>query len=361
MSDPYISEVKYLGSANHDFIEVVVDAGTDVSNIAVTIYRANGTVRSTNALETHAATIAGKDVYLITTVESSTFNGLHKQGGVSLSDDNGVHQFISFDDGAPITATEGAANGLTSEQIGQTGEEMSLETLDGGATYHLQQAPNDGIIPCFVTGTRIATPMGEVPVENLRPDDLVQTPCGHLRRVCAVLTRRVSRDQALRTPTLRPICFRAGSLAPDLPRRDLYLSRQHRVLVRSAIARRMFATPQVLVAAHQFLAVPGVAPVPVADCVTYHHLLLDRHAVVLAEGAPCESFLIAPISMRAVTDAARARVISAFPQASDPDHSEHPAATIPPGHRQARLVHRHLSNRKAFVEGRAISLHSVTA
>ena len=67
MSDPYISEVKYLGSANQDFIEVVVDAGTDVSGIVVTVYHADGTVRSTNELETLATTIAGKDVYLITT------------------------------------------------------------------------------------------------------------------------------------------------------------------------------------------------------------------------------------------------------------------------------------------------------
>ena len=354
MADPYISEVKYLGSANQDFIEVVVDAGTDVSGIVVTVYHANGDVRSENALETLATTIAGKDVYLITTVESSTFSGLHKLGGVSLSDDSEVHQFISFDDGSPIAASEGPAAGLTSTQIGQAGAGTSLETLDGGETYHHQLAPNDGIIPCFVAGTRIETPNGEVRVEDLCVGDLVCTPAGALRRVCAVMTRNVAPEEALRCPGLSPVCFAAGSLAEGVPRRDLYLSRQHRVLVRSAIVRRMFDASEVLVAAHRFESVPGVQTVPVRSRVTYVHLLLDRHAVVLAEGAACESFLIAPMSMQGLGEAAREAVAATFPKAADPKYVTQSCALIPDPKRQNRLIARHLDNRKPFVSGEGV-------
>jgi len=90
-----------------DFVEIAVDEGTNVSNITVTIYNSNGSIRSVNALETYVSTNAGRDVYIISTASSSTFNGLNKAGAVALSDNGTVVQFISFDDGAPVTATEG--------------------------------------------------------------------------------------------------------------------------------------------------------------------------------------------------------------------------------------------------------------
>ncbi len=50
MPDPYFSEIKYLGGRNLDFIEVAVDANTDVSDLVITIYLADGTTRTTNTL-----------------------------------------------------------------------------------------------------------------------------------------------------------------------------------------------------------------------------------------------------------------------------------------------------------------------
>ena len=49
-----------------------------------------------------------------------------------------------------------------------------------------------------------------------------------------------------------------GALGNGLPRRDLLVSRQHRMLVRSSIAGRMFGDKEVLVAAHHLTALPGV-------------------------------------------------------------------------------------------------------
>lgn len=113
----YISEVKYLGGASVDFIEVAVTAGTDVSNIQVIVYNASGTVRSTNSLGTLVSTLDGKDVYVIDKTTSATFTGLHKFGGVALVDNGTVDSFISFNDGSPITATAGPANGHETESF----------------------------------------------------------------------------------------------------------------------------------------------------------------------------------------------------------------------------------------------------
>ncbi len=115
----------------------------------VIIYNPDGTVRSTNTLGAVVNTIAGKDVYVIDTATSGTFDGLHKLGAVALVSNGAVLSFVSFDDGSPVTAIEGPADGLTSTQIGQAGAGESLETTDGGATYVTQTSPNSGTVPCF--------------------------------------------------------------------------------------------------------------------------------------------------------------------------------------------------------------------
>ena len=76
MPDPFFSELKYLGGASVDFIEVAVDAGTDVTDLVVTVYRENGTIRSSNDLSVLTpTTVNGKDVYLIESGDATNFSG----------------------------------------------------------------------------------------------------------------------------------------------------------------------------------------------------------------------------------------------------------------------------------------------
>lgn len=83
MITPYFSELKYLGGPSTDFIEIAVPEGMDVSNLTVTVYNENGGVRTVNALGALVNTVAGRDVYVIDTATSATFNGLHKLGETS--------------------------------------------------------------------------------------------------------------------------------------------------------------------------------------------------------------------------------------------------------------------------------------
>lgn len=84
---------------------------------------------------------------------------------------------------------------------------------------------------------------------------------------------------------LRPIRIRAGALGAGLPAADLLVSRQHRVLVRSAIARRMFDAPEVRVAAKHLLTLEGIDIATDQAQVAYFHLLFDRHELVISNGA----------------------------------------------------------------------------
>ena len=65
MPDPFISEVKFLGAGNVDFVEIALDTGSDPGDVQIIIYHPNGSVRTTNDLGTPEDTVAGKDIYVI--------------------------------------------------------------------------------------------------------------------------------------------------------------------------------------------------------------------------------------------------------------------------------------------------------
>lgn len=253
MADPYLSEIKYLGAGNVDFIEVAVSAGTDVSNVQIVIYNSNGTVRSTDSLGVKITTIAGKDVYVIDKATAANFVGLHKFGAVALANNGTVLSFVSFNDGSPVTATAGPANGLTSTQIGQAGSGESLETTDGGATYSTQTGPNSGTVPCFVTGSMIRCEFGDVAVENLKVGDRVVSCDNGLQEI-----RWIGQKPATGNHHQRPVCIPKGVFGQNSPNRDLYVSPNHRVLLEDARFSLLFGDAEVLVAAKFLTSDPAI-------------------------------------------------------------------------------------------------------
>jgi len=223
----------------------------------------------------------------------------------------------------------------------------SYRSHEIGWEYEDHMAP-----PCLVGGTLIATSRGEIAVEELRAGDRILLAGGGSRRLERVLWREVSPQEMCACPQLAPVRIAAGALGQGLPRRDLLLSRQHRMLVRSRIAERMFGCAEVLVAAAHLCAMPGIDVVRPRGAIRYHHLLLARHALILAEGAPSESFLLTPRSLASLPPRARAEVGELFPfLGADADFSPMPpAALLPPGRRQKALVHRHAANGKALLQ-----------
>ena len=95
------------------------------------------------------------------------------------------------------------------------------------------------------------------------------------------------------------------------------VSPQHRMLVRSAIAQRMFGADEVLVAAKHLVGLAGVSVADDVTEVTYLHLLFDRHEVVFAEGARSETLYVGAEALRSVGEAARAEILALFPQLAE--------------------------------------------
>ena len=169
-------------------------------------------------------------------------------------------------------------------------------------------------IPCFTAGVRLATAKGQRPVEKLAVGDLVETADNGLQPVRWIGMRTLDAVDLAANPNLRPIRIRKGALGDRLPKRDLLVSPQHRMMVRSDVAQALFGTDEVLVAAKHLLALDGVEVAEDLTEITYVHLLFDRHEVVYAEGAQSESLYTGEQALRAVGEPARAEIFALFPE-----------------------------------------------
>jgi hypothetical protein len=171
---------------------------------------------------------------------------------------------------------------------------------------------------CFANGTRIATPRGERPVEDIRPGDRVMTRDNGPQPVRWAGRRTVGTSEQIANHRLRPVRIRAGALGPGVPVRDLRVSRQHRVWAKGR-----------LIAAVKLMGRPGIDRDDRCVPVSYHHLLCDAHEILFANGAPAESLLptARPLTERAPPRHALAAVAEPRP---DPARSAMQEAVATP-------------------------------
>jgi len=142
----------------------------------------------------------------------------------------------------------------------------------------------------------------------------------------------------------------AGALGANTPTSDLLVSPQHRILVRSNIAQKMFGTKEVLVAAKQLVLLDGIDVASKVKEVEYFHFIFDQHEVVVANGAEAESLFTGPEALNAVGAQARQELLELFPELVQDDYEAISARTLTSGRVGRRLAQRHVQNRKALVQ-----------
>lgn len=200
-------------------------------------------------------------------------------------------------------------------------------------------------VPCFCTGTLIDTPSGPRLVEELDSGDLIslhEDGTNTKAPVLRVFRRPVSEQELRQHPCLRPIRIVSGALGSGLPRRDLLVSRQHKMLVSSQIAERITGSKDVLVAANKLTALPGIFQDNSTTKVTYFHVLLEDHQVIYAEGAPTESLFVGAHMLKCMSPAARKEIELLFPELECTPQV--PARKVPPAAKQKTLISRHAAN-----------------
>ena len=125
--------------------------------------------------------------------------------------------------------------------------------------------------PCFARGTLIATVAGPVCVETLRPSDAVVLADGGIADVVWTGHRRQQNADVIRVT--------AHALGAHVPVRDLVVSDDHGLVVEGVLV------PAGLLANGETIRRER------RGSVEFWHVELARHAVLLAENAPAESYL----------------------------------------------------------------------
>jgi T5SS/PEP-CTERM-associated repeat protein len=167
---------------------------------------------------------------------------------------------------------------------GGTDAPLSLAVTGGYAsTDFLATSDSSGttvtLVTCFVTGTRIATSEGEVSVERLEAGMRVRTKFAGLTPVKWIGHRNVDCRRHPYPDKIWPVRVRGGAFGPGMPERDLWLSPDHALFVND-----------VLIPVKLLINRTSIAQIP-RDEVTYYHVEVARHDVLLAEGLMVESYL----------------------------------------------------------------------
>jgi hypothetical protein len=110
--------------------------------------------------------------------------------------------------------------------------------------------------------------------------DRVVTLAGAVRPIKWIGRRSYSGAFLLRNRDLWPVRIRRGALGQGLPKRELYLSSHHALFLDG-----------LLVPAECLVNGASICRCRCPELVEYFHIELDSHDILLAEGAPAESFL----------------------------------------------------------------------
>jgi autotransporter passenger strand-loop-strand repeat protein len=224
-------------------------------------------------------TFAGGGTIALDDVSSAGFGDLSTISGFQTG---GVIDDRVIGTGATLSAS--FADGVTTATITSGSTEQSF-TFAGDLTSGLALTPDQtsGVelvyVPCFAAGTRIETARGAVAVESLAPGDEALTQDGRSLSVTWVGHRRVDLARHPAPDAVQPVRISPHAFGPGMPARPLLLSPDHAVYAEG-----------VLIPVKHLTNGRSIRQITLSE-VTYYHVELTEHAVILAEGLPAESYL----------------------------------------------------------------------
>jgi hypothetical protein len=230
-----------------------------------------GTIDAANTLTFYNGTTA---VYTITGQNLITNNG-------ATSGKGSLYVSVNIPTGYTSVVASQASSSPAFEfaDVTYSSETTSNQSTTGTSTTVVVDN-SSGVPLCFLAGTRIATARGEVEVQALKAGDLVLTAQGQAVPVRWIGVKTVS---ALFSDPLRlmPVRIKAGAIAENMPKRDLLVSPEHAMFIGGVLVQAG--------AMVNGTSISRESDMP--QRFTYYHVELADHALILAEGAPAETFV----------------------------------------------------------------------
>jgi len=215
-------------------------------------------------------TVDGTEAGLTT---GQVINGFTAHDTIVL--DNFVESGYTYVAGTGLELTE-LTDPTTLDFIGNYTDKEFVVTTDG---------TNTTIAICYLFGTRILTPTGEVNVEELKIGDRVVTRFGGIQAIKWIGRQTYDPRFIKNNQAKIPVRIAAGALGDNMPARDLFISPGHSMLL-----------GDVLVLARDLVnGVTVTQDLPANNAtVAYYQLDLGAHDCVIAEGCWSETYADAP-------------------------------------------------------------------
>ena len=294
-----------------------------VADVADTQYDTNlliagGSVQSTIVAQDDTLSLGNNDTKTLDVLANDSSTG----GTLTITQINGVDVVA----GDTVVLATGQSITLNADGTLEVAGDADPETVYFTYTVEDPLGNTDaGLVeltqvPCFVTGTLIKTPKGEIPVEELTPGTVVLT-----RDSGPQVVRWMGQRTVPAVGNFAPIRFARGSFDAD---RDLLLSPQHRVLLRDRWAELLFAEPEVLVKAKDLVNDQTIRVDEALETVTYVHILFDHHEIIWANGVLCESYLPGPNTMAGFDAETQDEILTLFPELTPEGDGYGPAARL---------------------------------
>ena len=180
-------------------------------------------------------------------------------------------------------------------------------------------------IVCFTPDVRLKTPNGLKRVSELEVGDLVNTLDHGAQQVRWIGQRHIVFPEG--PHKLKPILISKGAIDGKVPKRDVLVSPQHRILWRGQAMEIAGNAEEVLVPAKALTEYSGIREANGKSTIEYISVMFDQHEILEAEGMQVESFLPRPYAKTFLPKQSIIEVEQLFPKAFSKDsESLYPAA-----------------------------------
>ncbi|MEL7187340.1 MAG: Hint domain-containing protein [Pseudomonadota bacterium] len=185
-----------------------------------------------------------------------------------------------------------------------------VDDFDGMFSTSAARSVDNSTFVCFADGTLIDTPDGPRAVEVLKPGDQVMT-VDHGPQIVRWVRSSEHHLEDIESDA-KPVLVKAGALGQLLPRQDLIVSPQHRILIGGAGQLNTVFSSEAFAPAKSLTGLPGIRHMKGKSRINWVHFAFDRHEVVTANGCLTESLLLGPMVVNGLNAIERRAVIDLF-------------------------------------------------